>query len=205
MFVITMYHTELPLTDEQQKAQIAYAKFLKNRSRLLSKILRHQPESVGITLDRQGYVAVDELLSALQNSPFPMDRAVLDEVVAKNDKQRFSYSSDGQKIRANQGHSVIVDLELLPQTPPDVLYHGTAIQHLSSIWQMGLTAQSRHHVHLSCDVQTAIKVGKRHGKVAVLQVNANQMNTDGRVFYRSDNGVWLTECVPPCYLEQLVI
>lgn len=196
-----MSHAELPMTEEQK----THAKFLKDRSRLLSRILRHKPELVGITLDAQGYVAVDELLSALQSSPLAMDRAVLDEVVAKNDKQRFSYSPDGQKIRANQGHSVAIDLNLSPQNPPDVLYHGTAIKNLESIWQTGLTAQTRHHVHLSSDVATAIKVGKRHGKVAVLEVNAGQMQADGCVFYCSDNGVWLTDCVLPKYLKQLAI
>lgn len=205
MLMTNMCHTELPLNDEQSNTQMINEKFLKKRSRMLSRILRHKPESVGITLDSQGYVVVDELLVALQNSPFPMDRAVLDEVVAKNDKQRFSYSADGKKIRANQEHSVAIDLDLSPQSPPDVLYHGTAVNYLQSIWQTGLTAQSRHHVHLSCDVQTAIKVGKRHGEVAVLQINVKQMNADGAVFYCSDNGVWLTECVPSCYLTQLEI
>lgn len=198
-----MQYQELPLTQEQQNAQVAYTKFLKDRSRLLSRVLRHKPESIGITLDKQGYVPVVELLHALQNSKFPMDRAVLDEVVAKNDKQRFSYSPDGQKIRANQGHSVPIELGLTSQTPPDVLYHGTAIKNLKSIQQTGLTAQTRHHVHLSMDIDTAIKVGKRHGAVVVLKVDSRQMHEDGHKFYVSDNGVWLTDAVPSVYLEQL--
>lgn len=198
-----MQYQDLPLTQEQQKAQIAYTKFLKDRSRLLSRVLRHKPESIGIVLDKWGYVSVEELLYALQNSKFPMDRAVLDEVVTKNDKQRFSYSPDGQKIRANQGHSVSIELGLVPQTPPNVLYHGTAIKNLQSIWQTGLTAQTRHHVHLSIDIATATKVGKRHGAVVVLKVDSQQMHQDGYIFYVSDNGVWLTDAVPSVYLEQL--
>lgn len=180
-------------------------KTLKKHSRFLSRILRHKPELIGIELDNNGYVAVETLLNALQNSQFPMTRAILDEVVANNDKKRFSYSDDGLKIRANQGHSVSVDLGLSPQTPPPVLYHGTARDNLDSIWQTGLTAQSRHHVHLSSDVETAIKVGKRHGAVAVLRVDTAQMVADGVVFYRSANGVWLVDTVPPNYLERLAL
>lgn len=199
-----MTHPNIPPTQEQQKAQEAYDKFLKERSRLLSRILRHKPQSVGIELDEQGWVAVDVLLKALQNSKFTMDRAVLDEVVAKNDKQRFSYSADGTKIRANQGHSVKVSLGLVPQTPPDVLYHGTAQASLESIYKTGLSPQKRHHVHLSPDIPTAIKVGKRHGKVAVLAVDAKAMSDLGYVFYVSDNGVWLTDAVPAQYLTRLM-
>lgn len=180
-------------------------KALKNHSRFLSRILRHKPELIGITLDGNGYVVVETLLNALQNSQFPMTRAMLDDVVANNDKKRFSYSDDGLKIRANQGHSVAVDLGLSPQTPPPVLYHGTARDNLDGIWQAGLTAQSRHHVHLSSDVETAIKVGKRHGAVAVLRVDTAQMVADGVVFYRSANGVWLVDTILPKYLERLTL
>ncbi|WP_066802098.1 RNA 2'-phosphotransferase [Moraxella oblonga] len=180
-------------------------KSLKNHSRFLSRILRHKPELIGIVLDNHGYVAVETLLNALQNSQFPMTRAMLDEVVANNDKKRFSYSDDGLKIRANQGHSVAVDLNLSPQIPPPILYHGTAIDSLDGIWQMGLIPKTRHHVHLSGDVQTAIKVGKRHGAVAVLRVDTAQMVADGVVFYRSANGVWLVDTVPPKYLERLAL
>lgn len=177
---------------------------LKKYSRFLSLVLRHKPELIGIELDNHGYVAVDVLLNALQKSDCPMDKATLDEVVATNDKQRFAYSADGVYIRANQGHSVAVDLALSPKTPPSTLYHGTAVDNLDDIWRMGLTPQSRHHVHLSADVATATKVGSRHGKVAVLVVDTAKMSEAGFVFYQSDNGVWLTDSVPPSYLERLV-
>lgn len=166
----------------------------KDKSRFLSLILRHQPEKIGLPLDPQGWAAVEELLARL---PFPLDRAELARIVAENDKQRFALSPDGQRIRASQGHSLAVDLALAPQTPPEVLWHGTAAATLSVVMAEGLRPMTRQHVHLSADVETARKVGARHGAPVVLTVAAGALARAGQVFYRSDNGVWLTDFVPP--------
>lgn len=170
-------------------------------SKFLSLVLRHRPEHIGITLDSAGWVAVDELLSAAQRSGLPLDRATLERVVAENDKRRFAFSADGARIRASQGHSVGVDLGLAPQTPPDVLFHGTATRFLESIRQEGLKPGSRTHVHLSADEETACTVGRRHGSPVVLRVEAGAMHRDGHEFLRSENGVWLARAVPARYLE----
>jgi putative RNA 2'-phosphotransferase len=170
-------------------------------SKLLSYVLRHRPDSIGLQLDAQGWVAVDELLARLHTHGKPLERALLDRVVLQNDKQRFAFSPDGARIRASQGHSVEVDLALQPQVPPPVLYHGTASRFLKPIMAEGLRAGARHHVHLSSDMQTAIKVGTRHGFPAVLRVDAARMQLDGALFYQSDNGVWLTDTVAPRYLS----
>lgn len=175
----------------------------KKHSKFLSLILRHRPEIVGITLDTQGWVAVDRLLLALQRSDCPMNRAMLDQIVATNDKQRFSYDITGQKIRANQGHSINIDLALTPVVPPNILYHGTTATVVDAILTQGVTKQSRQYVHLSHDIATATKVGSRHGKPVVFSVQADQMSIDGYQFYRVVNGVWLTEYVPSCYLQLL--
>jgi putative RNA 2'-phosphotransferase len=171
-------------------------------SKYLSKHLRHQPERIGLQLAPGGWVAVDELLAACKQHRFPISRAQLDEVVAKNDKQRFAFDSTGTQIRANQGHSVEVDLELEPSVPPDVLYHGTGHRAVESIKQMGLCKMSRHHVHLSTDIATATAVGARHGRPVVFTVDAAAMHKAGYVFYCSENGVWLVDRVPPEYLRQ---
>lgn len=173
-------------------------------SKYLSKHLRHQPERLGIQLALGGWVAVDELLAACAKNKFTITRAELNEVVATNDKQRFSFDSTGTLIRANQGHSVAVDLQLEPVTPPDVLYHGTGEKSVTSILQTGLSKMSRHHVHLSRDMATAIKVGTRHGKPVVFAVNAAAMYQAGYEFFCSDNGVWLVDEVPPQYLELVI-
>jgi putative RNA 2'-phosphotransferase len=172
-------------------------------SKLLSFILRHRPDSVGLALDANGWAAVDVLLACLQASGHTVDRAVLERVVARNDKQRFAFSDDGTRIRASQGHSVAVDLALEPATPPALLYHGTASRFLKSILASGLRASGRHHVHLSADIETARRVGARHGFPVVLRVDARRMQADGIVFYRSDNGVWLTAVVLPRYLSSV--
>ena len=169
-------------------------------SKLLSYVLRHRPDSIGLALDANGWTGVDELLARLAAAGHAVDRALLERVVAYNDKQRFAFSDDGTRIRASQGHSVAVDLALAPSMPPDVLYHGTASRFLKSILAAGLRASGRHHVHLSADVDTARRVGARHGFPAVLQVDARRMHADGLAFYRSDNGVWLTDAVLPRYL-----
>ncbi|MCS0590779.1 RNA 2'-phosphotransferase [Massilia norwichensis] len=172
-------------------------------SKLLSYVLRHRPDSIGLALDAHGWAGVDELLACLAAHGKPVERALLDRVVASNDKQRFAFSPDGTRIRASQGHSIAVDLQLQEAEPPAVLYHGTASRFLKSILASGLRPGARHHVHLSADIDTATRVGARHGFPAVLAVDAARMRTDGIVFYLSDNGVWLTAEVKPKYLGQM--
>ncbi|MFD8967653.1 RNA 2'-phosphotransferase [Streptomyces sp. NPDC059568] len=168
-------------------------------SKYLSKHLRHQPERIGIALDANGWVAVDELIRAAGEHGFRITRAELDHVVAVNDKRRFTV--DGDRIRANQGHTVTVDLELPPAEPPAYLYHGTVARHLDAIRAEGLRPMSRHHVHLSPDRETATRVGARRGRPIVLSVDAEAMHRGGLVFHVSANGVWLTDAVPPRYLR----
>jgi putative RNA 2'-phosphotransferase len=170
-------------------------------SKLLSFVLRHRPQAIGITLDAEGWVAVDELLAAAARHGKPLTRQELEEVVATNDKKRFTFSPDGGRIRANQGHSVEVDLGLVPVEPPELLYHGTVERFLDGIRQQGLLRGKRHHVHLSVDRETATRVGRRRGRPVVLVVEAGRMHREGKAFFRSENGVWLTEAVPPEYLR----
>jgi putative RNA 2'-phosphotransferase len=170
-------------------------------SKFISKVLRHAPESVGLTLDDAGWVDVDELLGAARRAGVALDRPTLEQVVAENDKKRFAFSDDGRRIRASQGHSVAVELGLEPQTPPEVLYHGTADRNVDSIRGQGLIPGHRTHVHLSADEATAVNVGRRHGRPVVLRVAAGVLHRAGHAFYRSDNGVWLTDHVPPGYLR----
>ncbi|MFF3455673.1 RNA 2'-phosphotransferase [Streptomyces sp. NPDC002730] len=168
-------------------------------SKYLSKHLRHQPERIGIVLDENGWVAVDELMRAAAEHGFRITRAELDHVVAVNDKQRFTI--DGTRIRANQGHSVEVDLDLPPAEPPAYLYHGTVARSLDAIRAEGLRAMNRHHVHLSPDRETATRVGARRGRPVVLSVHAGAMYEAGHLFHVSANGVWLTAAVPPKFLR----
>ena len=170
-------------------------------SKFLSYVLRHRPESIGLELDEAGWVRVDELLAACRRHNRSISRAELEEVVRTNDKRRFSFSPDRLKIRASQGHSVSVDLALDPLAPPELLYHGTVARFLDPIRQEGLVRGKRHHVHLSADEPTARRVGRRRGTPIVLVVEAGRMHRDGLAFYRSANGVWLTESVPPQYLR----
>lgn len=172
-------------------------------SKYLSKHLRHTPEQIGIELSPSGWVAVEELLAACKKRSFVINRSELDEVVSNNDKKRFSFDATGTLIRANQGHSVEVDLQLKPAIPPDILYHGTGHGAVEVILQDGLCKMSRHHVHLSTDITTAEKVGIRHGRPVVFQVNSAAMYEDGYTFYCSENGVWLVDCVPSEYLQPL--
>jgi putative RNA 2'-phosphotransferase len=171
-------------------------------SKLLSYVLRHRPDSIGLALDAHGWADAGELLACLAAHNKPVDRALLERVVAENDKQRFAFSEDGSRIRASQGHSIDVDLQLRAAEPPAVLYHGTASRFLKSILASGLRAAARHHVHLSADRETATRVGARHGFPAVLVVDAARMHADGIAFYQSDNGVWLTGDVKPSYLRR---
>ena len=173
------------------------------RSKFLSLVLRHSPQTIGLKLDSAGWACTDELLACLARSGRRTSLEELQAVVADNNKQRFAFSEDGSRIRANQGHSIHIELELAPQQPPVELYHGTATRFLDAIFQQGLTRQSRHHVHLSASVETASAVGRRHGKLALLRVDAARMAADGHVFYQSDNGVWLTDAVPVSYLAKL--
>ena len=170
-------------------------------SKFLSFVLRHKPQSIGITLDTEGWVPVDELVAAAAGHGQSISREQLDEVVARNDKKRFSFSPDGRLIRANQGHSVEVDLGLVPVEPPELLYHGTVERFLDSIREKGLIRGNRHHVHLSADRETAARVGQRRGRPVVLVVEAGRMQRDGHPFFRSENGVWLTETVPVNFLQ----
>lgn len=170
-------------------------------SRFLSKHLRHDPAGLGLTLAPGGWVGVDDLLAACARHRSTFSRDELDAVVAQNSKQRFSFDPTGTLIRANQGHSVEVDLQLSPATPPVVLYHGTGHQTADLIVHAGLDKMRRHHVHLSADIETACAVGSRHGRPVIFVVDAATMTQAGHVFYHSDNGVWLTEAVPPEFLR----
>lgn len=174
-------------------------------SKYLSKHLRHTPDRLGLTLAAGGWVTVDELLAACAAHQFPITRAELEEVVTTSDKQRFSLDETNTRIRANQGHSIEIDLQLEPKIPPDVLYHGTGEKSVAAILQSGLLKMARHHVHLSKDMETARKVGMRHGRPVILTVDAAAMNLAGFTFYCSDNGVWLVDEVPHQYLTPLSV
>jgi putative RNA 2'-phosphotransferase len=170
-------------------------------SKRLSFVLRHQPSSIGLTLDEAGWVDVDRLLAALAAHGLPLTREDLDHVVAGNDKQRFAFDAPGTRIRASQGHSVAVDLGYAPATPPDELVHGTVARFLPAILADGLRPGRRHAVHLSADVVTARLVGGRRGRPVVLRVDAARLAATGARFARSANGVWLVDVVPPGYLS----
>ncbi|MGN9791588.1 RNA 2'-phosphotransferase [Streptomyces sp. OZ13] len=168
-------------------------------SKYLSKHLRHQPDRIGITLDANGWVEIDELMRAASEHGFRFTRAELEHVVAVNDKRRFTI--DGPMIRANQGHTVAVDLDLPAAEPPEYLYHGTVSRNLDAIRADGLLPMARHDVHLSPDRETATRVGARRGRPVVLSVHAGEMHRAGHVFRVSANGVWLTASVPPRYIR----
>lgn len=170
-------------------------------SKFLSLVLRHEPQTIGITLDSAGWVDVRTLLDAMTAHGFAILGEELREVVATNDKKRFAFSEDGSRIRASQGHSVEVELGYAPAALPELLYHGTVEKCLDSIRQSGLNKGERHHVHLSPDRVTADKVGQRRGRPVILTIGSGQMHRDGLPFYLSANGVWLTEHVPAQYIE----
>lgn len=169
-------------------------------SKFLSRHLRHAPQDLGLTLRAGGWVPVDDLLAASARAGFPIGYDELLECVETNDKQRFAFDPTGDLIRANQGHSVAVDLQLEPRQPPATLYHGTVERFLPAILAEGLRKGRRHHVHLSEEPETARRVGARRGSPIVLRVDAGGMHAAGFTFYRSANGVWLTDAVPPAYL-----
>jgi putative RNA 2'-phosphotransferase len=172
-------------------------------SKYLSLVLRHDPAAGGVSLDEQGWTSVADLLAGASARGLEVSAAELAEVVRTSDKQRFALSSDGLRVRANQGHSVAVDLGLAPAEPPATLFHGTVERFVAAILAEGLRKQARQHLHLSPDVETARRVGTRRGMPVVLRVDAARMHAEGLVFLRSENGVWLTEAVPPRFIERL--
>jgi putative RNA 2'-phosphotransferase len=173
---------------------------LRQTSKFLSFVLRHRPDSIGLTLDAQGWVSIEALVAAANAHGHPLDVELLHQVVLGSDKQRFALSADGSRIRANQGHSVEVDLGLPDTEPPELLYHGTATRFVASIRAQGLLPNERQHVHLSPTQLIALEVGARHGKPLVLTVLARQLHATGQPFYHSLNGVWLTRSVPSRFL-----
>lgn len=174
---------------------------LKDTSKFISLILRHKPEAIGISLDEHGWANVDELIEGIAKKQH-FDMTMLEEIVAKDEKQRYSFNEDRTLIRANQGHSVPVNVELEQALPPKYLYHGTGEKYVASIEVQGLIPKSRLYVHLSPDYNTAEKVGSRHGKSVVYRVSTERMAKDGYMFYKSVNGVWLTKEVPTKYFKR---
>ncbi len=170
-------------------------------SKFLSLILRHEPERVGLQLGDAGWVGVQELLEAVNQHGTVLTLDDLKHIVATSDKKRFALSEDGQRIRANQGHSVEVDLQYPPQTPPEILYHGTAERFLPGIRKDGLQRMERHDVHLSAETKVTVQVGGRHGKPVLLIIRAGEMHRAGNVFRCSTNGVWLVNQVPPEFID----
>ena len=177
------------------------SKKIEKLSKFLSLVLRHKPEQIGIALDEHGWANVNELIAGFNGSGREMTAEILAEIVATDNKQRYSYNDDKTLIRANQGHSIPVDVELKEMDPPPFLYHGTAMRFVAQIMQEGLKPMGRLYVHLSKDIATARNVGKRHGSPAILKVDSSQMAVNGSKFYLSENGVWLTKYVDPKYLE----
>lgn len=165
-------------------------------SKFLSLVLRHEPEKIGLSLNENGWAKIDDLLILANEKGTSLTHSLLDQIVAENDKKRFEISEDGLRIRACQGHSIDVDLALTPVQPPEVLYHGTASRFVDSIRTGGLHSANRQHVHLSLDMDTARRVGQRHGNPVVLMIRSEAMAAAGHSFFLSTNGVWLTEQVP---------
>lgn len=173
----------------------------KSISKFLSLILRHKPESVGIELDSNGWVDVEVLLLAMGSCGKGISRTQLEQVVETNDKQRFTFSVDGQRIRAHQGHSVDIELNLTPTAPPEILYHGTPEKNIVAIKHSGLEKMNRHHVHLHQDKQLALEVGQRFGRPVLLSIRSSKLHEKGHEFFVTDNQVWLTNHVPAEFIE----
>jgi len=175
----------------------------KRTSKFLSLVLRHQPQTIGIKLDSSGWVGVDELLAAINRHPdnIELDRKSLEQVVTNNDKQRFEFNEDRSSIRARQGHSINVDLGYPPATPPETLLHGTPRKFVAPILETGLKKMNRHHVHLHTDQKTATAVGARRGDSVLLTVRSGDMHRAGFIFFVTENGVWLTDHVPPEFID----
>ena len=184
--------------------KIQMEKDLKHISKFMSLVLRHKPEEIGIQLDANGWANIDDLIKGLISKGYNVDLKIIRQVVETNDKKRFVINSDSSMIRANQGHSIEVELNLLEIIPPDVLYHGTSERNLDKILTEGLTKQSRQHVHLSLTIDVARSVGSRHGKPIVLTIRAKEMYDAGFKFYLSENKVWLTDIVPVEYIINLL-
>lgn len=179
-------------------------KIIEDTSKFLSYVLRHEPQAIGLELDSQGWGDLDALISGAAKNGRQLNRELIERVVEGNDKKRFALSADGQRIRAVQGHSnKAVQLQLEAKQPPAVLYHGTATRFMESINEKGLIPGSRHHVHLSQEIETAKAVGQRYGKVVILQVDAQAMQAQGFTFYQAENGVWLTDQVPVSFIQAL--
>ena len=176
----------------------------KKISKFISLLLRHHPEALNLEMDEHGWVSVNDLIRGL-NEKYPFTMNDLNRIVENDSKKRYSFNEDRTKIRANQGHSVNVDVELIVEVPPKFLYHGSATRFQTSIEQQGLLPQNRLYVHLSSDIDTAIKVGKRHGKPLIYQIDTQKMIEDGHVFYLSKNQVWLVKHVPFQYMSELKI
>lgn len=175
---------------------------LKDTSKFISLILRHKPETIGITLDEHGWANVSELMNGINEAGgHKLDMDILEEIVRTDSKQRYSFNEDKTLIRANQGHSISVDVELEEKQPPEFLWHGTGEKYVDAINKQGLLPKSRLYVHLSSDMETAVNVGKRHGRPVVYKVLSAKMKDEGYLFYRSVNGVWLTNKVPVEYLQ----
>ena len=172
-------------------------------SKFMSLVLRHRPAKIGLSLDGAGWADVDDLLARAVAAGRAITRDQLNEVVATSDKRRFALSDDGLRIRANQGHSIEVDLGLDPVSPPEILFHGTASRFVGSVMATGLERRSRHHVHLTEDVEIGEAVGRRYGKPVILRIAAGAMAAQGHVFFRSANGVWLVEAVPAAFIEDM--
>jgi len=172
-------------------------------SKLMSLALRHKPEKLGILLDQHGWAETNELINGINNKGYSVMLDDLEVIVKSNDKQRFKFNDDFTKIRANQGHSIAVNVELTESMPPDILYHGTSLRNLESIQTNGILSQSRLHVHLSDNKETAKQVGSRHGKPIILVIDTKQMHADNLKFYLSENGVWLTDNIPSQYITLL--
>lgn len=170
-------------------------------SKFLSMVLRHQPDKIGISLDEAGWIAIDDLLAAMAQHGRPLTRAQLEQVVRENDKQRFAISEEGDRIRANQGHSIAVDLDHTAAEPPEILYHGTPEKFVDAIGNGGLKKMDRHHVHLHENVDVATTVGKRRGKPVVLTIRSLQMHQAGFEFFVTPNRVWLVDRVPSEYID----
>lgn len=182
---------------------VIMGKQLDKLSKFISLVLRHNPDAANIVLDEHGWANVDQLLKGINQTGRKIDRNILEEIVATDNKQRYSFNANKTQIRANQGHSIPVDLELEAQEPPQFLYHGTASRYLGSIMAGGLKPMSRLYVHLSKDIETALQVGKRHGIPVILKIYSGVMYKDGQPFYLSKNGVWLVEKVDTNYIERI--
>ncbi|MBA5794048.1 RNA 2'-phosphotransferase [Flavobacterium sp. xlx-214] len=176
-------------------------KELTDKSKFLSLVLRHQPETIGIKLDENGWTDVNLLIEKVNQSGVKLDKSTLIEIVSTNSKKRFAFNENQDKIRASQGHSVNIELGYINQKPPRILFHGTSEKNVESILKIGLEKRNRQHVHLSNDIETALKVGQRHGKPIILEISTGDMFKDNFTFFISDNNVWLTDNVPNKYVK----